>query len=258
MLQTLKVTPIKAFTDNYIWCIHDERSAVVVDPGDAEPVLDFLTQHNLQLVEVLITHHHYDHTGGIAKLSEEIKNLTVIGPHNPKISGLTEKVKEGDTVTVLSNQVTLSILETPGHTLDHIVFYNEQWLFCGDTLFSAGCGRMFEGTPEVFLSSLDKLAKLPGELSVYCTHEYTLANVKFARHLLPEDQALADYEDWAVTQREQNLITLPSSIEQQRSINPFLLCHDNTFQTKMSNKLQQTLNNAVDTFAAIRAAKDNF
>jgi hydroxyacylglutathione hydrolase len=159
---------------------------------------------------------------------------------------------------VLKDKITFSVLETPGHTLDHIAFYNAQWVFCGDTLFSAGCGRMFEGTAEVFLNSLDKLSALPGITKVYCAHEYTLANVTFARHLTPKHQALCDYEQWAEQQRNNDQITLPSSIEEQRTINPFLRCHESAFQKDMADKLQRNLNNAVDTFAAVRAAKDNF
>ncbi|WP_371193397.1 hydroxyacylglutathione hydrolase [Glaciecola sp. SC05] len=258
MSQSINITAIKAFNDNYIWCIHDNEHAVVVDPGDAVPVQAFLTDRGLQLSEILITHHHYDHTGGIAALKQDYPSIPVIGPENKVIKGLTEHVSEGDKVSVLKQQVSLSILQTPGHTLDHIVFYNSAWLFCGDTLFSAGCGRMFEGTPEVFLTSLDKLSKLPADTQVYCTHEYTLANLKFARYLLPNHASLQEYETWAQQQRAHEQITLPSTIAQQRKINPFLQCHDKQFQADMENKLQQTLANAVDTFAAIRAAKDNF
>jgi hydroxyacylglutathione hydrolase len=258
MSDNIHISAIKAFDDNYIWCIHDQQKAVVVDPGDAAPVLAFLNAENLVLSEILITHHHYDHTGGILALKEQYQDLPVIGPANNNIKGLTQQVGEGDTVSILNKAVLFEVLETPGHTLDHIVFYNPQWLFCGDTLFSAGCGRMFEGTPEVFLASLDKLAKLNADTKVYCTHEYTLANLRFARSLLPQHQGLEKYEQWAQKQREQDRITLPSSIAEQRLINPFLHCHDEGFQADMANKLQQSLDNAVDTFAAIRSAKDNF
>lgn len=258
MSDNIHISAIKAFDDNYIWCIHDQQKAVVVDPGDAAPVLTFLNAQNLVLSEILVTHHHYDHTGGILALKEQYQDVPVIGPVNSKIKGLTQQVGEGDTVSILNKAVSFKVLETPGHTLDHIVFYNPQWLFCGDTLFSAGCGRMFEGTPEVFLASLDKLAMLNADTKVYCTHEYTLANLKFARSLLPQHQGLEEYEQWAQKQREQDRITLPSSIAEQRLINPFLHCHDEGFQAEMANKLQQKLNNAVDTFAAIRSAKDNF
>ena len=254
----ITIDAIPAFNDNYIWCIHNQRSAVVVDPGDAKPVLDYLSTHSLMLTEILITHHHFDHTGGIAKLCKHFDNIQVIGPTNKKIKGLSQHVKEGDQVSVLDDSLVLNVLETPGHTLDHIVFYNDECLFCGDTLFSAGCGRMFEGTPDVFLKSLDKLSNLAGNTKVYCTHEYTLANLKFARHLLPEHQTLQEYEAWATQQRTQNRITLPSTIEQQRKINPFLLCHQKEFQVKMGEKLHKDLDSAVDTFAAIRVAKDTF
>ncbi|MFC4699045.1 hydroxyacylglutathione hydrolase [Glaciecola siphonariae] len=258
MSQAIQITAIKAFTDNYIWCLHDGQSAVVVDPGDAEPVLDFLSSQNLHLSAILITHHHFDHTGGILNLQQAIPHLRVIGPYNEKIKGINEKVAQGDSVSLFDKTLALEVLETPGHTMDHIAFYNTQWLFCGDTLFSAGCGRMFEGTPEVFLSSLDKLSALNADTKIYCTHEYTLANLKFARELLPEHTALKDYEQWAKRQRAQDAITLPSSIDEQKRINPFLFCHDADFQSLMAEKLQQTLHGAVDTFAALRLAKDNF
>lgn len=254
----LNITAIKAFNDNYIWCIHDNENAVVVDPGDAEPVKAFLNTHKLTLCDILITHHHYDHTGGISALHAQYPSAEVIGPVNKNIKGLSKRVAQGEQVSVLNAKVTLDVMQTPGHTLDHIAFYNSDWLFCGDTLFSAGCGRMFEGTPEVFLASLDKLASLPANTQVYCTHEYTLANLKFARHLLPAHAALKSYEEWAIAQREKSLITLPSSIEQQLKINPFLFCHDREFQKQMEEKLQQRLSSAVDTFAAVRSAKDNF
>jgi hydroxyacylglutathione hydrolase len=258
MQNDITITAIKAFEDNYIWCMHTHEHAVVVDPGDAAPVEAFLQEQGLELKEILVTHHHFDHTGGILQLREQYPNIPVIGPMNDKIKGLTKQVCEGDLVSVLGDLISFEVLETPGHTMDHIVFYNPQWLFCGDTLFSAGCGRMFEGTPEVFLASLDKLMMLNADTKVYCTHEYTLANLKFARSLLPEHKALFEYEQWAEKQRANDQITLPSSIAEQRSINPFLQCHDEGFQTDMANKLHQNLINAVDTFAAVRTAKDNF
>lgn len=254
----ITISAIRAFNDNYIWCIHDTQSAVVVDPGDAEPVLVFLQENSLTLNGILITHHHYDHTGGILPLKERYPTIPVIGPANKKIKGLTQHVSECDEVSILGNKMTFSVLQTPGHTLDHIAFYDKHALFCGDTLFSVGCGRMFEGTPEVFLESLSKLASLDVDTKVYCTHEYTLANIQFARYLLPEHKALMDYQQWAQQQRAQDHITLPSTIAQQRDINPFLQCHDPAFQQDMADKLQQNLVTAVDTFAAIRSAKDNF
>nr|WP_136251911.1 hydroxyacylglutathione hydrolase [Ningiella ruwaisensis] len=265
MSSALHITAIKAFTDNYIWCIHNDTHAAVVDPGNAAPVLQFLKNNSLVLSDILITHHHYDHTGGVLDLKDACQSVHVLGPVNDKILGVNTRLVEGDKISILNDLVSFEVLETPGHTLDHIAFFNGQWLFCGDTLFSAGCGRMFEGTPDVFLASLDKLSALPGHLKVYCTHEYTLANLKFARFLLPHDKALAEYETWAKAERAENRITLPSTIEQQREINPFLQCHKRSFQASVAEKLQSqriqiTLQNenAISTFAAIRAAKDNF
>jgi len=165
----LTIHPIPAFTDNYIWCIHNNSNAVVVDPGDAQPVLEYVKANGLTLSAVLITHHHRDHTGGIAKLVSAHPELPVIGPRGGHIRGLTKSVSQGDTVTLPVLKMSLQVMEVPGHTLDHIAFFGHGLVFCGDTLFSAGCGRLFEGSPEQMLHSLNKLKRLPDDTKVRST-----------------------------------------------------------------------------------------
>lgn len=252
------IYPIAAFSDNYIWCIHSDIHAVVVDPGQAEPVLAYLKAHSLELVSILVTHHHFDHVGGIAELTQQYPNLIVYGPHNPNIEGITHKLAENDSISIAQLDLNLRVLETPGHTLDHIVYYNQELLFCGDTLFSAGCGRMFEGTPEVFYKSLCKLSALEPSTKVFCTHEYTQANVAFALSVEANNLALIEYAQWVDDQRANNKITLPSTILQEAAINPFLRCHMPHIQ---SSVLDRELNGEaanIATFAALRKLKDNF
>ena len=171
----ISLVPIAAFTDNYIWCLHNTHDAIVVDPGDAEPVLAFLKKHQLALKAILITHHHHDHTGGIAKLVSANPGMPVIGPRGNHIRGITKSVSQGDTVQLPVLSLNFQVMEVPGHTLDHIAFFGHGIVFCGDTLFSAGCGRLFEGSPEQMLHSLNKLKRLPDDTLVCCAHEYTLA-----------------------------------------------------------------------------------
>lgn len=253
-----KISAIKAFTDNYIWSVHNDKHALVVDPGDAKPVIAFLNEHAISLEVILITHHHYDHTGGIAELREHYPHVKIYGPHNPNIKGLTHRLSENDSVDIAVFGLSFDILQTPGHTLDHIVYVNEDFIFCGDTLFSGGCGRMFEGTPEVFHASLQKLATLPASTKVYCTHEYTQANLEFAISIEPQNKALLAYRDWVIKQRKAEQITLPSSIENECAINPFLRCHNTSVKQSVFKNVGNTTINDVETFAKLRQLKDNF
>lgn len=254
----LKIDPIPAFTDNYIWAIYDERHCVVVDPGDAAKVTTFLQENALSLTAILITHHHHDHTGGISQLLSTYPNIEVYGPNNERIKGIKTHVSEGDVVSLFNNQLQLNVLDVPGHTLDHIAYFNESWLFCGDTLFSGGCGRMFEGNPTMFWSSLKKLKRLGDKTKVFCTHEYTLANLAFALHIDEDNVALLDYKKWALETREKSLPTLPTDINTQKRINPFLRCDDKAFVAKLERKLVIAENTAASVFAACRSAKDQF
>jgi hydroxyacylglutathione hydrolase len=216
--------PIPAFADNYLWMVHDGHRAVVVDPGDAQPVTQVLQQLQLQLVAILVTHHHADHIGGV----DELRNSTgaqVFGPAGEDIPEPLKRLAAGDKIKVLG--LEFSVLDVPGHTAGHIAYYCQNFeglplLFCGDTLFSGGCGRLFEGTPAQMLASLDQLAALPGNSRVCCTHEYTLSNLRFARAVEPGNQDLLNYSKECEDKRAHNLPTLPSSIAQELAINPFL------------------------------------
>lgn len=235
------ITPIPAFDDNYIWAIQptSNAAAVVVDPGDEKPVLDWLKQQGVSLASILITHHHWDHTDGLLPLVEHYQ-VPVYGPNNPKIKGISHPVGDGDTFTPAGLETSFRVIATPGHTLDHISFYAPGMLFCGDTLFSAGCGRMFEGTAPQFYASLRKLAELPAATSVYCTHEYTQANLRFAQAAEPQNGAVAEALKRVAELRAQQKPTLPSTLAQEQAINPFLRAAD------------------AAEFARLRQWKDNF
>jgi len=249
------IEPIKAFSDNYIWLLHDGRSAYVVDPGDAEPVLQALQERHLQLEGVLITHHHPDHVGGVVALKTETA-CTVWGPHNPSVPQIDQRLGEGDSVDVLG--VKWQILEVPGHTLDHIAYVSAGAVFCGDTLFAGGCGRVFEGTFPMMRQSLAKLRRLPPETRVYCAHEYTLSNLAFATSVAPDDAAiqrrLADCQQLRAADRP----TVPSSIQEECASNPFLRWDDPAIYQALTLHDKAATDDHDAVFAALRQWKDNF
>lgn len=218
-----KIIAIPALADNYIWTVIDEKQrAIVIDPGDADPVLQTLENLNLTLTTILLTHHHHDHSGGIKKLIEHNPTISVIGSKLSSCPLLTHHVQEGDVVDCGSFK--LNVLEIPGHTLDHIAFYNEAVLFSGDTLFSAGCGKVFEGTYRQMYQSLQKLAQLPDDIKLYCGHEYTLSNLRFAQKVEPNNRAIDKAIQYALEMKNHNTPTLPSLLSQEKNINPFLRC----------------------------------
>ncbi|MBL8447265.1 MAG: hydroxyacylglutathione hydrolase [Zoogloeaceae bacterium] len=217
----MEIIPLPAFRDNYIWTLRHHRSAVVVDPGDADPVLHYLEDQGLDLTAILVTHHHADHVGGIGTLRRRWP-VPVFGPAREAIPACSHPLAEGDRVRLAIPSLELEVLEVPGHTLGHIAYLGAGFVFCGDTLFSAGCGRLFEGTAAQLQASLARLAALPPETLVYCTHEYTLANLRFARQVEPDNPGREDYRRDCEGRRAIGAPTLPSTIGRERAVNPFL------------------------------------
>jgi hydroxyacylglutathione hydrolase len=256
----MQLIPIPAFSDNYIWALHDGRRALVVDPGEAEGVARWLKQEGLRLDTILITHHHADHTGGVAAL-REATGAHVIGPAYETMPEPLQRVSGGNTVEVLG--LRFDVIDVPGHTAGHIAYYTPAMdgaplLFCGDTLFSGGCGRLFEGTPVQMLDSLTRLAALPGNTRVCCTHEYTLSNLKFAQAIEPDNAALAAYVAHCQAQRAQNFPTLPSSIGLERQINPFLRTGEPAVVRSAQAHEPGRPADAVSVFATLREWKNVF
>lgn len=252
-------TAIPAFHDNYIWAIRQGDHCVVVDPGDAGPVEQFLHENQLVLSSILVTHHHPDHVGGITALLQE-RNIPVYGPARETIPGMTHPLAEGDTIQPAGVDMTLTVLEVPGHTLGHIAFHeaDQHWLFCGDTLFAGGCGRLFEGTPAQMHASLQRLASLPAETKVFCTHEYTLANLTFAVAVTPDDKAVTRRLESVRQARKAGRITLPSSIEEETRSNPFLRANEPALQHACEAREPGSAGNDMQCFATLRRWKDNF
>uniref|UniRef100_UPI004048BA54 hydroxyacylglutathione hydrolase n=1 Tax=Polynucleobacter sp. TaxID=2029855 RepID=UPI004048BA54 len=263
----LQVWPIPAFDDNYLWCIHDGKSALIVDPGDAVPVLDYLKREKLTLKGILITHHHADHTGGILQLLEALDStIPVYAPAAIDIPGRTHALMEGDSLEIASPRMSFEVSEVPGHTLSHIAYFAnvqanvvEPLLFCGDTLFASGCGRLFEGTPTQMSQSLAKFIALPKNTLVYCTHEYTLSNIRFARAVEPNNANLITWEQTAIALREKNLPTLPTTIGQELQVNPFMRCDQApVIEAALAISGEKSLPTPAHVLAVIRAWKDRF
>lgn len=251
----LKITPIPAFTDNYIWLLQDRGQSWVVDPGDPKAVTDALG--DTALSGILITHHHLDHTGGLQQLRETY-DCPVYGPAT--IEGITNPIADGDRFELMGCPV--EVRAVPGHTLDHLALIiaegDIQHLFCGDTLFAGGCGRLFEGTPEQMWDSLDGLAELPEDTLVYCAHEYTAANLNFARVVEPDNQALQSRIGAVESVRARGRATLPSTIGVERETNPFLRCREEPVQAAAASQGLQDVYDPASVFRCLRQWKDNF
>jgi hydroxyacylglutathione hydrolase len=253
----LDVIPVRAFADNYVWTIRDGTHAAVVDPGDAAPVLDYLQREGLELAAILNTHHHADHVGGNAALLRRW-SVPVFGPHDSRIADVSQRLGDGDRMTLPHFGIEFEVMDIPGHTRTHIAFYGGGMLFCGDTLFAVGCGRLFEGTPEQMHRSLQRLAQVPDATRVYCGHEYTLANIRFAKAAEPDNAALLELEKRAAAQRAKDLPTLPTDIGQEKATNPFLRVDEPQVVESASRYAGKPLTDPVSVLAAIREWKNNF
>jgi hydroxyacylglutathione hydrolase len=254
-----KVLAIPAFEDNYIWLIHDGKHGVVVDPGDAEPVIEVLRATGLHLSGILITHHHGDHTGGIQRLAG-LYGCAVIGPKGEDIAGLTRRVDAGDAVALPGLGLQFTVLDVPGHTRGHVAYYCAQfrWLFPGDTLFAAGCGRLFEGTHEQMFQSLSRLAALPDDTRVFCAHEYTLNNLAFALAADPHNPALIERVGVEEAKRRDGLPTIPTTIAIEKRTNPFLRTSDPDIVRTLAMRRHIEAQDPVAVFAGLRDWKDVF
>ncbi len=254
------ITPIPAFDDNYIWTLSTTGSleVAVVDPGDADVVAAYLQDHNLNLAAILITHHHWDHTDGVESLVSSY-DCPVYGPADSPFKGITRPLEDGDTLTLLGHNIR--VYAVPGHTLDHISYYlasDTPQLLCGDTLFLAGCGRLFEGTPEQMHQAMSFFSTLPDNTEVYCTHEYSLANLAFAAAVEPGNSAITDSIKRCKDLRADNLPTVPTSIGTEKQINPFMRSTEASVRDAAEQHCGVVMNNATEVFAAIREWKNNF
>jgi len=251
----IRVEAIRAFTDNYIWAVHDGRHCVIVDPGEASGTLAFLERHGLALCGLLLTHHHHDHVGGVDEIRAR-HSAPAWGPDDPRMPGDLRVVAQGDSVTIDELALNFSVIETPGHTTSHIAFHGHELLFCGDTLFSVGCGRLFEGTPAQMQASIDKFAVLPDSTRVYCAHEYTESNCRFAREVEPDNKALAQRCEEVSALRRRDRITLPSTIEAEKACNPFMRTREASVIAAAQQREPGRGDSPADVFGVIRRWKD--
>ena len=249
----LNIIPIPAFEDNYIWLLHQDGYAVIVDPGDATPVIATLERLNLNLAAILITHYHSDHIDGVADLLRFL-SVPVYAPQYEKYDFEHIKLADDDQIHLPEIGINLQVMWLPGHTLGHIAYFNDDYLFCGDTLFGAGCGRLFEGTPAQMLHSLERLKKLNVNTQIFCTHEYTSKNIAFALTLEPDNIDLQNRADIVKRLREQQQPTLPSNITLELATNPFLRCQQSSI-IKNSRALEQ---DELSVFTAIRTLRNHY
>ena len=256
----LSVRPVRAFADNYIWLIESPQvpaRVVAVDPGEAAPVIAELERSGASLAAILLTHHHPDHIGGVSELLAR-GPVPVVGPSDERIPQRTRTVRDGDRCELPDLGLCFDILQVPGHTLTHIAFWGHGALFCGDTLFSAGCGRMFEGTPGQMNASLNRLRALPPETQMYCGHEYTAANLRFALTVEPQNRAALDYHERVARLRAADAPSLPSQMSLEIEVNPFLRCDNPAVRAAAETHAGRPLPEPAEVFAVLRAWKDQF
>ncbi|MEO8038549.1 MAG: hydroxyacylglutathione hydrolase [Betaproteobacteria bacterium] len=253
----IEIIPLRAFRDNYIWCLRNGANAAVVDPGDASPVLEYLESERVNLVAILATHHHPDHVGGVAQLASKY-SAPVFGPARETIPAITRHLQEGDHVRIDALELQFDVLDIPGHTAGHIAFHGAGMLFCGDTLFSVGCGRVFEGTPPQMLASLSKLVALPESTRVYCGHEYTLANIRFAHAVEPDNPALVARERETRAALASGKPSVPSTLKSELATNPFLRTSVPDVVSAASARQGHPITDPAEVFAALRDWKNVF
>ena len=253
----LSVKPIKAFTDNYIWLVSTNEGSIVIDPGESKSIQKLIDNKTIDLKGILITHHHYDHTNGLSELVKK-NELEVYGPVN-NIDGINHRLKDKDKISIIG--IDFDVISIPGHTLDHIGFYsanaNNPILFCGDTLFAGGCGKIFEGTYEQMFHALKKITKLPTNTNIYCGHEYTLSNLKFALEADDTNKELIEEFKKVENKINSNIPSLPTTLDKELKVNPFLRCDNINIQNKIIEKFKVS-NNELEIFTALRKWKDNF
>lgn len=254
-----QVYRIHAFNDNYIWALENNGKCAIVDPGDSAPVIKFLNDNQFELTDILVTHHHNDHIGGIETLKRSYPNINVFGPNTERFSMVNRPCVEGDKLT-LNNFIELDVFELFGHTIDHIGYFDSKNAFVGDTLFSVGCGRLFEGSPEQMFNAHKKIVALGSHTKVYCAHEYTLSNIDFALAAEPKNSELIQYKSEVETLRKNQQASIPTTIELQLAVNPFLRTDQKSIHNsliKQFNLQQQTLTD-IECFTYLRKWKDNF
>lgn len=250
----MELIRIPALNDNYIWLLTNNQQCIIVDPAESEAVLAILTANHLTPVAILLTHHHNDHTQGVKGIIAQYPKLPVFGPQETRVKGATEQVSEGDLVVI--DDFKFQVIGLPGHTLGHVGFYQAPYLFCGDTLFSAGCGRIFEGTPKQMYQSIQKIAALPDETLICCAHEYTLSNLQFAHHIWPENEIITNYSEKVRTLRSNQQASVPSTLKTERNINIFLQCDNPKLQQKLNINVTNPSLRAV--FTLLRQLKDEY
>ena len=253
----LSIKPIKALSDNYIWLVTTNEGSIVIDPGESKQIIDLVKSNEIDLEGILITHHHYDHTNGIEEILK-YKKVEVYGPKN-NVNSITKRVKQNDVFNLIG--LKFEVIETPGHTLDHIAFYclkdEKSILFCGDTLFSGGCGRVFEGTHSQMYESLKKLSKLPEDTQIFCGHEYTSSNLQFACAVEPNNQFIKKYNEEIIEKTKNGLPSLPSSLKIEYMINPFIRCNEENLIDNINKKFGE-VNSEIEIFSTLRKWKDDF
>ena len=253
----LSIKPIKALSDNYIWLVTTNEGSIVIDPGESKQIIDLVKSNEIDLEGILITHHHYDHTNGIEEILK-YKKVEVYGPKN-NINSITKRVKQNDVFNLIG--LKFEVIETPGHTLDHIAFYclkdEKSILFCGDTLFSGGCGRVFEGTYSQMYESLKKLSKLPEDTQIFCGHEYTSSNLQFACAVEPNNQFIKEYNEEIIEKTKNGVPSLPSSLKIEHTINPFIRCNEENLIDNINKKFGE-VSSEIEIFSTLRKWKDDF